>query len=840
MKRISSARRTGLTRPFSIRSFTAGMALLLTVIFLPFGDGSVGAAGRMDSGAGGAESIIGVFDTIPVFQTTGGSAREPWGGRVVRVVAVSGAPDTDVNVAIEVDSQGGETAISFSLNFDPTKLSITTISGTNNNPDVMSGSDAPFSTRTVNMSQAASGRIGLLQTFNGSLSAGTRQILVFRFRILPAAAQGATAITFGDVPVLRSMTNEQAQALDATYTGGNVTITGPMPGTLQFGSPSVTVGEGDGNAVFAVTRTGGSSGAVSVQYAATDQSATGAAACSAGVDYVTTAGTLNFASGQTSNTITVPVCNDSVFEPNESALVTLSSPTGGATIGTPGSATLFITDDDPLPTVSVSVAPASVAEDGAANLVYTFTRSDGGGAAMSVNFSVTGSAASAADYDLTGASLNGGSGVVNFTGGATATVVVDPAADLLVEPDETVILTVTPGAGYSVGNPDSATGTITNDDVLPTVTLSVSPASVTEDGSANFVYTFTRSGPAGDTMTAFFTIGGTATSGSDYSCLPGNGSIGFACSSMSGEITFAPGSATAELIVDPTEDALVEGDETVILTVTPGAAYTVGTPSSATGMIVDFTSVGLEGDVAERPSGDGLLRSNDVEAVRALIAGEPVSPFSNEFQRADVAPYETRGDGLLLANDLQLVKNYVAALVEPQPAGGPSAAVGAAPIAEKNEAERQNGRTVRLVSGKASTGAQVTVSVEIDSLGDEVVSLFSLGFDSSMLSNPVVTPGDGVTAGTTLTTNTQMAKDGRITILIDSSSAFLWGTSARIVNITFDVAKDAPLGETPITFDDSGSISDAAGKSLEANYDDGSVIIIGRARMQGGKLKFGL
>ena len=50
---------------------------------------------------------------------------------------------------------------------------------------------------------------------------------------------------------------------------------------------------------------------------------------------------------------------------------------------------------------------------------------------------------------------------------------VDPTADTTVEPDETVILTVTAGTGYDVGTPASATGTITNDDT--DVTVAVSP-----------------------------------------------------------------------------------------------------------------------------------------------------------------------------------------------------------------------------------------------------------------------------------------------------------------------------------------------------------------------------
>ena len=98
-------------------------------------------------------------------------------------------------------------------------------------------------------------------------------------------------------------------------------------------------------------------------------------------------------------------------------------------------------------TVSVAVSPASVAEDGASNLIYTFTRTGDTSGALTVNYSITGTATSGTDY-------TGASGTVSFAAGfPTATVTVDPTPDTTVEPDETVILTVIAGTGYTVGVP---------------------------------------------------------------------------------------------------------------------------------------------------------------------------------------------------------------------------------------------------------------------------------------------------------------------------------------------------------------------------------------------------
>lgn len=108
-----------------------------------------------------------------------------------------------------------------------------------------------------------------------------------------------------------------------------------LPGTLQLGSTSYDVTEG---AVvnITVTRSGGSSGAVSVDYATTDGTA------AAGIDYPGTSGTLTFANGVSGNqTISIPITDDNFAELSESFSVTLSN-VSGATLGANSSATVNI------------------------------------------------------------------------------------------------------------------------------------------------------------------------------------------------------------------------------------------------------------------------------------------------------------------------------------------------------------------------------------------------------------------------------------------------------------------------------------------------------------------
>ena len=115
----------------------------------------------------------------------------------------------------------------------------------------------------------------------------------------------------------------------------------PQPGTLQFSSAAYNVREDGGSATITVTRTGGSDGAVGVSYLTNNGTAT------AGIDYTTASGTLNWAAAESgSKSFAVPITNSTSVEPAETVLLGLGIPTGGATLGSPTLAVLTIADID--------------------------------------------------------------------------------------------------------------------------------------------------------------------------------------------------------------------------------------------------------------------------------------------------------------------------------------------------------------------------------------------------------------------------------------------------------------------------------------------------------------
>ena len=147
-----------------------------------------------------------------------------------------------------------------------------------------------------------------------------------------------------------------------------------------------------------------------------------------------------------------------------------------------------------------------------------------------------------------------------------------------------------------------------------TITLAVAPASVTEDGTPNLVYTFTRTEATTNALTVSYKVGGTATLNTDYSQ---SGAASF--TATTGSITFAAGSATAALTINPTADTTIENNETVILTLASDVGYVVGTTTAVTGTITndDFPSLSIN-DIS-------VIEGKDPNAVLLVSLSSPSS-----------------------------------------------------------------------------------------------------------------------------------------------------------------------------------------------------------------------
>lgn len=236
----------------------------------------------------------------------------------------------------------------------------------------------------------------------------------------------------------------------------SVTFSVPTPGVLQFNLASYTVNENAGTATITVSRTGGSAGSVGVNYATSNGTAT------AGSDYTSSSGTLNFAAGQTSATFTIPILNDAMIEGDETVNISLSNPSGGATLGSQATATLtIISDDVPQPGVLQFGAASYTVNENAGTAIITVTRTGGSDGSVGVNYATSnGSAIAGSDYATS-------NGTLSFSNGETSKTFSIPILnDTAVENAETVTLTLSnPAGGATLGTPATATLTINSDDV---------------------------------------------------------------------------------------------------------------------------------------------------------------------------------------------------------------------------------------------------------------------------------------------------------------------------------------------------------------------------------------
>jgi hypothetical protein len=171
-----------------------------------------------------------------------------------------------------------------------------------------------------------------------------------------------------------------------------------------------------------------------------------------------------------------------------------------------------------LPIVSIAAPDATAAEPGTDVATFTVSRTGSTSNVLGVNYTIGGTASNGTDYS----SLSGT--VTIPAGSASAQITLTPIDDTNVEGNETVVLTLSTSASYTRGTPNNATVTIgDNEPALPTVTISASDTTATEPGTDAGAFTVSRTGSTSNVLGVNYTIGGTASNGTDYSSLMSRG-----------------------------------------------------------------------------------------------------------------------------------------------------------------------------------------------------------------------------------------------------------------------------------------------------------------------------
>src|SRR5439155_363588 len=189
---------------------------------------------------------------------------------------------------------------------------------------------------------------------------------------------------------------------------------------------------------------------------------TGGTATCGGVDSTLPSGTLTFAPGVTNQNIAIAIVDDALDEPNETIVVTLSSPTN-ATLGATTAHTYTITDNDNPPTVTLSLSGSPMVEAGGVATV-TATLSAPSGQTVTVNLAFSGTATLTTDYTRSATSI------VIPPGSTNGSITLTAVQDSLDEADETIIVDISSVTNGTESGTQQVTAIITDDDG-PTIAI---------------------------------------------------------------------------------------------------------------------------------------------------------------------------------------------------------------------------------------------------------------------------------------------------------------------------------------------------------------------------------
>ena len=292
---------------------------------------------------------------------------------------------------------------------------------------------------------------------------------------------------------------------------------------------------------------------------------------------------------------------------------------GGATGSRTGDGRITLSDDDAaVPVVTVTGGPAVTEGAGA-----SFTVSASPAPAASLDVSLTVADAPGADFVADG-NQGAGKTVTIAADTASATYTVATVPDIIDEPSGPVTVTVAPGSGYTVGNPGGSAAVTVNDDdgpppATPVASFAAPSERVSESAGTRNVRVNFSPAPA-SALTLGYTVGGTAASGADYTALPGT-------------VAVSPGATGVDIAVAIADDGANEHDETVVLTLTAGTGYTVGSTGVHTLTIADDDTpvVRIAGGAAVSEGAPATFTLSASPAPAAAIAVNVIVSDSGSF-----------------------------------------------------------------------------------------------------------------------------------------------------------------------------------------------------------------
>ena len=492
-----------------------------------------------------------------------------------------------------------------------------------------------------------------------------------------------------------------------------------------------------------------------------------------------------------------------------------------------GKITISITDNDDVPAVYFQTATANYAEtDADQTLTVTFVQDRPSIYQTTLQYTVaaggdadayTAAAGSGADHTITTATVNIAAAATG-SGAQTQTANLAIDGDDLYELDEEFVLTIVNNGSYPAANGSTShadrgsgsspeftthTGTITDDDAVPSVSFATAQASDINETDGATTITITQSAASGLPTSIPFSAGGTATSGSDYASL------------TSSPVTIAAGATTTTISVDPSSDAtaLYDPDETLIITINSMSAGSNYATRSGSNYVytwelqeehdeptVQFTNGGADGS-GTGESGNEATTSKNIALTlnRASSSGItiPLTLSGTATAGTDFTQSETSN----FSSDFTIAANTAAGTVN-------------IPLVIVNDAIHEAGETIILDMGAVSgadksTNVEYTYTITNVSANDNAPNI-AFGSDASGAEGNSGT--SSVTVPVTLSAAAEV--EARVNYAVNNSSTGTSGTDYSITEGTLTFTAGSTTPSSALTFTVTGDAYDEASETV--------------------------
>lgn len=564
-----------------------------------------------------------------------------------------------------------------------------------------------------------------------------------------------------------------AVTLDPTPANQTATVDITDDDAATFIINNVTVNEADGTLVFDVTTDKALDIPITINVTFTDVTATGG-----GVDYVSTPQAITFLPGQTSKQVSVAITDDNSVEGSETFTAALSTvtPLGGRSVDVSDTGTGTIVDDG-TDEATFTISDATVAE-GAGNLVFTITSDKALDTDVTITVTFTDVTATGGGVDYASVTQQ-----VTFLAGQTSKQVsVAINNDTLVEGTETftaALSSTTPLGGRVIDVTDTATGTITDND-LATVSIAKTTDGAESNAPTNGQFTVTLSSVSTTDTVVNYTVSGTATAGSDYSTLTGT-------------VTIPAGQTTANINVAVLNDAIAEGTESVIVTLTGFGAHnseiTLDPTPANTTATVNITDNDTDTLTISSPT---VVEGNAGVTTMTFTVTSPTAVEGGFTVAFNVANVTTNGT------------DYTVVTTSPLTFTGAAGETQTITVNVNGDTIVEGTETLSVTLGTVvPTGTVSAASVVSGAVGTGTIT--NDDTNTLTISSPTVVEGNAGTTALTFTVTSPNAVEGGFTVAFNVANVTTNGTDYTIVT------------SSPITF--SGTAGETQTITINVNGD---------------------